>query len=264
MKDEWPEYVAAGLLDCVTSPKVWKAGDLANVFKDTYKIDVDTDTIIKAAKILMECNLSFADTDPYAGSSVKIYKSRVQDFLRYVNLERDPSFTVPEDESHSILTGRITRVRRTPNLNAYNRYRVLRRYLELGEEFIADAMEAISRGGIATRAAPASDRVVSLNHNQTNYHDIERGFDQAIEIAQRSRPNSVSGDEHVSIVAGLKAARELWKSCELTELQYRVGILMAVERAEAALQQSFTLVKGPLLMEALKAFWEAAKERIIQ
>jgi hypothetical protein len=107
---------------------------------------------------------------------------------------------------------------------------------------------------------PASDRRVSLDHNKPEYGEIAEALDDAIELAKRTKPNEVSGDEHASIVAGLEAARRLWNAFELSRMQFEIGILMAVERAETALKTSFNLVKGPVLMEALKAFYKAAKD----
>ena len=107
---------------------------------------------------------------------------------------------------------------------------------------------------------PASDRLVTLNHNQPSYQEISEAFDEAIERAKQIRPNDVSGDEHASVVAGLAAARRLWDAFELTRMQFEVGLLLAVERAENVLKTSFNLVKGPLLMEALKAIYRGASD----
>lgn len=107
---------------------------------------------------------------------------------------------------------------------------------------------------------PASDRLVGLDHNSPIYTEIAEAMDSAIDLATKTKPNEVSGDEHASLLAGLTAARKLWDAFELSRIQFEVGILLAVEKAEKALKTSFKLLKGPLLMEALKAFYKSAKE----
>jgi DNA-binding PadR family transcriptional regulator len=107
---------------------------------------------------------------------------------------------------------------------------------------------------------PGADRMVTIDHNQPTYQEIADGLDAAIELSKRTKPNEVSGDAHASLVVALEAARKLWNAFEMTRMQFEIGIIMAVEQAETALKVSFNLVKGPLLMEALKAFFNKAKD----
>jgi len=109
------------------------------------------------------------------------------------------------------------------------------------------------------KVIPASNRSVPLDHNRPEYKEIAAGFDEAIETAKKTKPNDVSGDEHASLISGLEGARALWNAFDLSIIQVKVGIVMAVEKAESALKKSFSMVKGPLLMEAIKEFFKAVK-----
>lgn len=141
------------------------------------------------------------------------------------------------------------------------RYHIVGSYLELGPEWLDDYIRAKLHQEVeADPVAPASDRSVPLDHNRPEHAEIAEALEMAIGHAQENRPNDVSGDEHASLIAGLRAARLLWDAYQLTEVQIKVGIFMAVESAETALKTSFQLVKGPMLMEALKAFFRSAKD----
>ena len=142
------------------------------------------------------------------------------------------------------------------------KYHIVGSYLELGYEWLDDYINTrfdTEQADGAGRDIPASDRIVRLDHNRPEYSEIKEALDEAIESAKSTRPNEVSGDEHASLVAGLEGARSLWGAFELTHLQVKVGIYLAIESAENALKTSFQLVKGPLLMEALKAFFRSVK-----
>ena len=132
-------------------------------------------------------------------------------------------------------------------------------YME-GLPSLAEFLEKVSNVDDLDPSVPASDRIVTLDHNKPNYAEIAEALDNAIEIAKDTKTNGISGDTHSSLLAGLESARNLWRAFELTEMQFKIGIVMAVEMAETALKTSFKLVQGPLLMEALKAFFKAAKD----
>lgn len=125
---------------------------------------------------------------------------------------------------------------------------------------LAELIEIPIKSENPTISVPASDRIVSLDHNRPEYKEISEALDGAIELARSIKPNEISGDQHSSLISGLEAARKLFSAFEISRLQFEVGILMAVERAETMLKTSFQLVKGPLLMEALKAFYNSVKD----
>jgi|TARA_R100000501_G_C2579053_1_gene83012 DNA-binding PadR family transcriptional regulator len=108
------------------------------------------------------------------------------------------------------------------------------------------------------KLVPAANRTVSLGHNLPEHREIAKAFDEAIELAEATKPNGVSGDEHRTIVSGLKAARELWNAAELTQLQAKVGVIMALEAAQDQLKIAFQMARGSLLVEAIKLFFNSA------
>lgn len=127
--------------------------------------------------------------------------------------------------------------------------------LQAIEEKSSELQEAISVGDSADAlVVPASDRKVQIDHNQSAYGEIAEGLDEAIRLAGDTRPNQVSGDQHASILASLKAARSLWESFELSRIQVEVGIIMAIEQASEQLAVAFKMARGTLLVEAIKAF----------
>ena len=107
---------------------------------------------------------------------------------------------------------------------------------------------------------PVSDGLVTLDHNQAAYAEVVEAFENAIDLAEQTRPNGISGDEHASLIAGLRGANELWKAFQLTRIQYEVGILLALERAQEQLKISFKMARGELLVEGIKAFIKMMKE----
>ncbi len=135
-------------------------------------------------------------------------------------------------------------------------FTVSERGLEEAEKLpsLASLLEDAKNTNQSQAAIPTADGFVTLDHNQSAYADIAEAIDLAIEEAKNTKPNDVSGDQHHSLVSRLKAARELWNAFELQKIQIEVGILMAIEDAQNALKRNFKLIKGPLLVEAIKAF----------
>ena len=125
---------------------------------------------------------------------------------------------------------------------------------------LIDLMDRRSSLNVREQRIPASDRIVSIDHNRPEYEEISQALENAIEQARQTKPNDVSGDAHTSLLLGLEAARKLWDSFELTRIQVEIGIIMAVERAQSLLNTTFELVKGPLLVEAIKAFVKSATD----
>ena len=105
------------------------------------------------------------------------------------------------------------------------------------------------------KAVPTASGLVSIDHNRPDYAELSDAFDKAISLAEQTRPNEITGDQHASIVSGLRAARELWNSFELTRLQIEVGLIMALEKAQEQLRLTFESARGTLFVEAIKAFF---------
>lgn len=164
-------------------------------------------------------------------------------------------------------------------LDAYKAYRrnvvssneVILRSRRIGARFFPEAFEAFEsqlmngsttpQGALASIAdtataeiIPASDRLVTLSHNQPEYEEIQDRIDGAIQEVSTLQTNEISNDEKASVVAALKGASELWRAYQLTAVQVRVGVIMAIEEAQKITKKTFKLTGGTLLADAIKAF----------
>ncbi|MGB3794697.1 MAG: hypothetical protein WA957_00130 [Alteraurantiacibacter sp.] len=90
-------------------------------------------------------------------------------------------------------------------------------------------------GAIKATVAPASDRIVSLQHNSPEYKDIADGLASLVEQIRQENQVGESSGERDRILRSLTAARELWGATELRVIQVKVGVVMAVEDATDAL-----------------------------
>jgi hypothetical protein len=124
---------------------------------------------------------------------------------------------------------------------------------EWSDSPVADSMEVSDTADAV--AVPAADRVVTLNHNADGYEDIKVGLEDAIKEVSSLQTNGLSADEKSRAVATLKSASALFAAGELTVLQVKVGIMMAVEDIEALTGLKFKTVAGQLLLELIKAYF---------
>ena len=124
------------------------------------------------------------------------------------------------------------------------------------KDLLAEENEAV----VSRISAPTAQGEVPLNHNSSDYAEISNALDDAVELANSTKPNEVSGDQHTTILATLRSARELWRACQLTQMQLEVGIIMALKNAERQLKLSFKMARGSLLVEAVKTFLNAMKD----
>jgi hypothetical protein len=101
---------------------------------------------------------------------------------------------------------------------------------------------------------PASDRLVSLNHNYSGYEEIRLGLTDVQASMREQNDLSVEPAERDRILNGLAAAEVLWNATQLKVLQIKVGILMAAEDAAKALVGTVKAVAAALLVDTIKAF----------
>jgi hypothetical protein len=158
---QWSEYIAAGLLDAVTDQRAWEPDKLSDFFERRYGLSVDVEEISAAVDILSDCGLAFTEEDPFAGRFIKIARPRYKAFLDAVDQERDPNFEgrkmgpIHAAVSSAFSTGFGAVIHR-PNLDKYNKYMVLKRYHEFGQDFIKKAISALSSSANEHTEAPKS------------------------------------------------------------------------------------------------------------
>lgn len=147
---------------------------------------------------------------------------------------------------------------------------LLEAYADLGSDYLNEVLEAmepelekigeideVEDGESAVENnsfVPASDRLVSLDHNLPEYKEISRGIADLREKVRGINSQDIDIEEKSRILAGLAGASALWEAAQLKVLQVKVGILMAVEDAENALSALFKDVGVALLIEAIKSF----------
>ena len=255
------QYIGVLLLDnAYRDTNEQLAGSLKKVtacLRETMGVGLEQEDVKQAFALLAEFAAAEQDFNPITdGFYVVDY-----DNFRYYFVEN--SADQEDDENQYKDIKKLT-----------HQYPVLQAYGRRGKAYADEVIEALRELDPTDLArlrsekideaaiAPASDRVVKLDHNSAAYKEIAAAFDEAIDLADRHKPNEVSGDEHASLVAGLRAARELWRSFELSMMQIEIGILMALEKAQEQLKISFQMARGSLLVEGIKAFVKFTKETL--
>jgi len=105
---------------------------------------------------------------------------------------------------------------------------------------------------------PASDRLVSLDHNSDEYHNINEQLAGLVGLVKENNQVGSSAAERERILFSLEAAQKLWSSSELKLIQIKIGVIMAIEDAGAALKKVGKLVGVGLLIDAIKALVKAS------
>lgn len=120
-----------------------------------------------------------------------------------------------------------------------------------GEATVADNFEHFED------AAPASDRLVSFDHNKPEYEDIANGLRDIKEAVRTTDDLPATAEEREQIVNALGAAELLWQSAQLNYMQVKIGILMAAEDAARVLATTTKAAAAGLLVEAIEALFKA-------
>lgn len=102
--------------------------------------------------------------------------------------------------------------------------------------------------------APASDRIVSLDHNQPDYTGISNGLRELREDVRGANSPDIDELERDRVLKSLDAASQLWDATQLKVIQIKVGILITVEDASALLISTARAVAAALLVDTIKAF----------
>jgi DNA-binding MarR family transcriptional regulator len=100
--------------------------------------------------------------------------------------------------------------------------------------------------------APASDRLVRIDHNQPGYQEILTGLSEVRDAVRGA--NDLGEEERDRLVASLGAAESLWQAGQLKMIQIKIGVVMAVQDAAAALGATAKAVAAALLVDTIKGF----------
>jgi hypothetical protein len=103
---------------------------------------------------------------------------------------------------------------------------------------------------------PASDRIVSLNHNMPEYEEVSKGLVDIEEAVRTTNDLPATAEEREQIVKALGAAQILWQSAQLNYMQVKIGILMAAEDAARVLKNTAKAVAANLLVDLIKSLFK--------
>ena len=108
-------------------------------------------------------------------------------------------------------------------------------------------------------SVPAADRIVGLDHNSEQYSQIAAEIDRIVELARGDNEFGQSTEDRDRRVRALEAARLLWSAAELSVVQIKVGVILALEDAEVAFAEIGKAVGVGLLVDLIASF---VKDRI--
>jgi len=118
-----------------------------------------------------------------------------------------------------------------------------------------EAQETVSASDyLEASIIPAADRLVRLDHNQPQYAEISKSIIEVIEAVRTTNDLGIEPDERDRVLRSLEAASSLWEAVQLKAIQFKVGILMAVEDAAKALKATAKATAAALLVDAIKSF----------
>lgn len=139
-------------------------------------------------------------------------------------------------------------------------YREIERSLSAKEGFYYDYHRLgdswLARDDEELFGAPAADRVVPLNHNEPEYLEIDKKLGELSTAVLGD--NELNPEEKSRISSGLVAAKAVWNALEIKAIQYKVGVLMAVEDVKPVAKDKFY----ELLVEGLIALVRAFARRL--
>lgn len=116
----------------------------------------------------------------------------------------------------------------------------------------------LARADADIEGIPASDRIVSLNHNDPDYISIRRELSEITEAARGINDTDISAEQRDRINKGLASASELWEATELKLMHVKIGVVMAIEDAKPIFKETARLLAIDALIAAIKAFIKAA------
>jgi hypothetical protein len=192
------EYIAAALIHTaqkydggITMP----LDDLLPVIASEWSIEVTDETVRGAIRILNRCDISYVESDEFAGTFVVINASRYKNFLDRVARDRAEYDEVVKAAPDAHVGVNRAEAIDLPYLNSYNTFKTIRKYSAFGEEWIIKAMKNIADRKLELNVAvPASDRVVRLDDNDPALVEIRSA---AAELKRRIRTGNELGELNV-------------------------------------------------------------------
>ncbi len=142
-------------------------------------------------------------------------------------------------------------------------YPALKAYYHGGSAWIEKVVLALSnqdfseiepRSFSETSYIPASDRVVSIDHNSPEVVQISDGLEEVSEVFRGLNSADIDQDAKSRLTASLEAAKTLWESSQLKVIQINVGILMVLEEVHSYIKETAKAASVAGLIELIKLY----------
>lgn len=200
--------------------------------------NVSDEILNRSLRTLADCGLLRVTEDPYSGTFVKVKTSLLQDFFQRADSEFERART-DDDE-----LGLVSKPSDYPAATALMKHELLEDYRELGSDWLTRALKGLGRtlgpegliedddaqleGLELPSTAPASDRIVTLDHNQQG--ELEAASTDVIEAVEKE--NAIDGDSSLRqlVLGQLRAGRELIRAQTLSAYLLYETLFAALSR----------------------------------
>lgn len=218
---------------------------------------VSDEDLKSALRILADCRLIRITDDVYSGVFVKIWSSAVDDF--YKRAAGQIAAAEQDDDLHGI----IIRPSDYPDASAIEKHGILEDYKELGSAWLSRALQGIAArvqsGEIespelnATQLVPASDRLVTIDHNSDQFQELTKVTEAADEAIRSS--NSIDNDDRSWIRDHLAAGLNLIKKHKILASAASALLLQPLLDAYQAVTEDGAKLAILAAINAVKAFF---------
>lgn len=179
--------------------------------------EISDQVLSRVIRSLADCNLIRVTEDDFSGTFLKVKCSQIGNFFQSASAD-----FAKVEQDYGDVSNIISHPSDYPSAAALMRHELFDDYQELGSEWLSRALEGLRRrigekGSLdnlidaghqtAVSAAPAADRIVTLDHNQQ--HKLDGATSELINLVEDE--NSVDGDTLLRqrLVGELRAGREL-------------------------------------------------------
>ncbi len=100
---------------------------------------------------------------------------------------------------------------------------------------------------------PPSEMIFKLDKAESDYEAIRNTIREIRSALSSVNDISTDGNEHDRLVASLASAQTLWEAAQLKAIQVKIGVILALEDASAALSSSVKAVSVAATVDIIKS-----------
>lgn len=224
-------------------------------------------TFNKALRALADCGLVRITDDPYSGTFARIRCSELKSFF-----QKAESDLAKADEDYGGVTAIISQPSDYPAASALLKHELFEDYNELGSDWLSRALaglrEKIGPSGsiedlldradrLTAIAAPASDRIVTLQHNQIL--ETDNSITELVDALEDDNGNPDDPGLRERLLGQIKAGRELIRAGEFRAyLLYEVLVRALGELIEKYGNPTIKALANALLGAIVSQFFQAS------